>query len=475
VTTIPPTSLNTADSHLRDGQTPRSALLEQTQVLERYAEKKRRLMEEVAGTRGAIGLDKSTSNLFRDRRQIQKKRLNVKDFTQVLAVDASRGWVDVEGMTTYADLVDATLEHGMMPTVVPQLKSITIGGAVSGVGIESSSFKYGLVHETVEEMEILLGDGRTVHCTPTNEHRRLFFGFPNSYGTLGYALRLKVKCIPVQRYVRLTHYKYANPDEYFLDLGRWCEKDVSFVDGVVFSGDEMYLTIGEFTDDAPWVSDYTYMDIYYRSIREKQSDYLTTRDYIWRWDTDWFWCSKHFYAQNALMRRLAGKSRLNSTTYTRIMRWNSRWGVTRALNRLVGTHTESVIQDVDIPIEAAPEFLRFFLREIGIKPVWICPIGVFDASNRFSLYAMDPGKTHINFGFWDVVKSRQGLGEGHFNRLVERKVRELGGVKSLYSDVYFSEEEFWQCYDRPEYERLKTDYDPDGLLQDLYAKCVLKR
>lgn len=475
MTTNPPTSLDTADPRLRNDHTSPSRLTEQTHKLERYLEKKRRLVEETRSARGAIGLDKTTSNLFRDRRETQKKRLNVKDFTQVLAVDETEGWVDVEGMTTYADLVDATLEHGMMPTVVPQLKSITIGGAVSGVGIESSSFKYGLVHETVQEMEILLGDGHTVRCTPQNEHRRLFFGFPNSYGTLGYALRLKVQCVPVRRYVRLSHHRYANPDEYFRDLSRWCEKGVDFVDGAVFSGDEMYLSIGEFSDDAPWVSDYTYMDIYYRSIREKQTDYLTTKDYIWRWDTDWFWCSKHFYVQNSVIRRIAGKSRLNSTDYTRVMRWNSRWGVTRALNRLVGTRTESVIQDVDIPIEAAPEFLRFFLHEIGITPVWVCPIGVFDANNRFTLYTMDPGKTHINFGFWDVVKSKQRLGEGHFNRLVERKVRELGGVKSLYSDVYFSEEEFWQCYDRAEYERLKTDYDPDGLLQGLYAKCVLRR
>ena len=475
VTTLPPTPLEAAAHSLRNDPTAPPALARHTRRLERYLEKKKRLAEEAKTAGGNIGLNKNTSNLFRDRSNASKKRLNVKDFTQVLAVDATEGWVDVEGMTTYADLVDATLEHGMMPTVVPQLKSITIGGAVSGVGIESSSFKYGLVHETVQEMEILQADGRTLVCTPDNEHKRLFFGFPNSYGTLGYALRLKVKCIPVRPYVRLSHYRYTDPDTYFKDVDRWCNKEVDFVDGTVFSGDEMYLTIGEFCDDAPRVSDYTYLDIYYRSLREKQSDYLTTKDYIWRWDTDWFWCSKHFYVQNPLMRRIVGKSRLNSTTYTGMMRWNSKWGLTRALSRVVGTRTESVIQDVDIPIENAPEFLRFFQREIGIKPVWICPIRVFDATKRFSLYKMDAGTTHINFGFWDVVKTRERLGEGHFNRLVERKVIELGGIKSLYSDAYFSPEEFWRCYDRTEYEALKAQYDPGGLLQDLYAKCVLKR
>ena len=74
----------------------------------------------------------------------------------------SEGWADVEGMTTYEDFVDETLKHGLMPAVVPQLKTITIGGAVAGMGIEATSFHYGLVHETVLEMEILLASGETV-------------------------------------------------------------------------------------------------------------------------------------------------------------------------------------------------------------------------------------------------------------------------------------------------------------------------
>jgi hypothetical protein len=47
-------------------------------------------------------------------------------------------------------------------------------------------------------------------------------------------------------------------------------------------------------------------------------------------------------------------------------------------------------------------------------------------------------------------------------------------MKSLYSDSYFTEDEFWRNYNRPAYERLKRKYDPDGRLKDLYAKCVLR-
>ncbi len=116
---------------------------------------------------------------------------------------------------------------------------------------------------------------------------------------------------------------------------------------------------------------------------KKSRDYLTVADFIWRWDTDWFWCSKNLLAQNPLVRRLLGRQRLNSVTYQKIMRWNDKWGVTRALARLRGAHTETVIQDIDIPVEHAAEFLAFLLREVGILPIWICPIGGRPAAREF--------------------------------------------------------------------------------------------
>ena len=70
-------------------------------------------------------------------------------------------------MTTHEHLVEATLPHGLMPRVVPQLKTITLGGAVTGLGIEAASFRNGLPHESVLEMEVITGDGRIVVARPT--------------------------------------------------------------------------------------------------------------------------------------------------------------------------------------------------------------------------------------------------------------------------------------------------------------------
>jgi FAD/FMN-containing dehydrogenase len=427
-----------------------------------YEQRKQRLIRQLKQAKGSVGLQKSTSNLFR-RREASTKRINVRDFNHVLHIDAKGRVADVEGMTTFEEFADATLKFGLLPAVVPQLKTITIGGAATGLGIESSSFLYGLVHESVLEMEVLLGDGRVVVCSRT-KNKDLFYGFPNSYGTLGYALRLKVKLIPAKRYVKLNHKRFTDSVKYFAELARICkEKKFDYVDGTIFNEREMYITTGTFVDQAPFTSDYTYLRIFYKSIRKKSVDYLTAHDYIWRWDTDWFWCSKNVYAQNPVVRILATKKLLNSRTYQKLMRLSHR--ILPASKR-----TESVIQDVDIPIQNAPAFLKFFLKEIGITPVWVCP---FIATTNFDLYLLDPKKLYINFGFWDVVSTAHP--PGHYNKLVERKVQELGGKKSLYSTSYYDEKSFWSIYNKPRYDALKKKYDPKRRLKNLYEKVVLRK
>ena len=106
-----------------------------------FADKKKKLLSEFNSIQGEVAIGKQTSNLFRPR-NIKTKKINVRNFNKVLSIDTVSMIADVEGMITYEDLVNETLKYGFMPAVVPQLKSITIGGAVSGLGIEASSFKY---------------------------------------------------------------------------------------------------------------------------------------------------------------------------------------------------------------------------------------------------------------------------------------------------------------------------------------------
>lgn len=82
---------------------------------------------------------------------------------------------------------------------------------------------------------------------------------------------------------------------------------------------------------------------------------------------------------------------------------------------------------------------------------------------------------YVNFGFWDVLRTRAARPRGHFNRLIEEKAIALGGIKSLYSDSFFPEDEFQPLYGGKAHRILKGKYDPNGVLPDLYAKCVERR
>jgi FAD/FMN-containing dehydrogenase len=422
-----------------------------------------------------VRLAKRTSNLFRSR--ATEATLDVSDFQHVLSVDPDGRTADVEGMVTYERLVDATLPYGLMPLVVPQLKTITLGGAVAGLGIESSSFRNGLPHESVLAMQLLTGDAELLAVTPDNEHRDLFYGFPNSYGTLGYALRLTIELEPVKPYVHLRHIRHRDADEFFADMTRHCDGgEVDFVDGTVFGPDEMYLTLGTFTDEAPYTSDYTWLDIYYRSIPRRAHDFLTVRDYLWRWDTDWFWCSRAFGVQRRWVRALLGRRLLRSEVYWKLVDIERRFGPMAKLDRARGRPPqEAVVQDIEVPVGRAAEFLRFFHRKIPISPVWVCPLRQRDPSVSWPLYRFEAHTLYVNFGFWSTVPLAPGQADGTHNRLVERSVEQLGGRKSLYSTSHYDEDEFWRLYNGDAYWGLKKQYDPNGRLLDLYAKCVQRR
>ena len=446
-----------------------------------YSKKKKILLQDLKSAVKSgrpIALRKKTTNLFRARDQGEVARIDVTEFTNVISVDAKNKTAEVEGMATYETILEETLRYGLMPAVVPQLKTITLGGAVTGVGIESSSFRYGFPHETLLSMEILTGDGKIIEAKPTGAKKDLFFGFPNSYGSLGYAIKLKIRLVPVKKYVKLTHIRYTNSQKYFADLKQVCEnkswqdKQVDFVDGIIYKRGEYYMILGQMTDDAPYVSDYTYKNIYYKSILERTEDYLTISDYIWRWDTDWFWCSINMGAQNSLIRRIYGRDRLRSDRFMKIFNFEMRHGYKQKVDKLFGKKPiEFVIQDVELPIENCEDFIKYYFKTINILPVWVCPIKQLDITKDWSLYNLNPNKLYINFGFWSSVVAKLEDSTWH-NKSLENKVTELSGKKSLYSSAYYDKKVFWKLYNSKQYNKLKAKYDPSSSFKDLYDKTV---
>lgn len=446
-----------------------------------------RLVEAVKNRGGRqLRLGKKTSNLFRQRESHKGGRLEVDGLDKTISVTAD-GWAEVQGMATFEDFADACLVHGFVPPVVPELKTITIGGAATGIGIESSSFRRGFVHETVAEMDILCGDGVVRTCTPDGPHADLFHAFPNSYGTLGYALRLKVKLDKTCRNVKLAYDTFREPEPFLQAVEAACREGIDnpgtgpdYVEGVAFGPEHYVLSRGWRTDETGPASDIAGPVPYFKTLRTKTTDLLTARDHLWRWDADWFWCSRPLGFQKPLIRKLAGRKRLRSTTYWAIYQFVRRHKLVERFDRLqklLGRKPrleEPMVQDVEIPFGNCQAYLEFHWKNLDIRPMWICPVLPLPSRRPWTLYDM-PRELHLNFGFWSTVDTREDLAPDHFNRLLEREVVRLGGHKSLYSTVFFEEDEFWQIYDGPSYRGLKAEYDPQDALPDLYQKAVKSR
>lgn len=436
-------------------------------------------------TGAPVRLAKPTSNLFRIRAKSDFPGLDTSGLTGVITVDPSTQTADVAGMCTYENLVAATLPYGLSPLVVPQLKTITLGGAVTGLGIESASFRNGLPHESVLEMDILTGAG-TVVTTSRDQHDDLFRAFPNSYGTLGYAVRLRIELEPVKPFVAVKHLRFHSLGDLIAAMERIIETGgfdgirIDYLDGVVFSAHESYLCLGIQTATPGAVSDYTGQHIYYRSLQHAdgvKDDRLTIHDYLWRWDTDWFWCSRAFGAQHPMIRRLWPRRYRRSSFYWKLVGYDQKFNIADRIETRNGRPPlERVVQDVELPLERTEEFLSWFLATIPIEPIWLCPLRLRDESS-WPLYPLRSAQSYVNVGFWSSVPVGPTWPEeqGYTNRLIEKTVSNLGGHKSLYSNAFYGHEEFDELYGGESYKRVKKIYDPDSRLLDLYSKAVLGR
>jgi hypothetical protein len=90
----------------------------------------------------------------------------------------------------------------------------------------------------VLEMDILTGTGEVLTVTgdPQDPNRDLFFAFPNSYGSLGYALRLKIELEPTQPFVHISHLRFDSAEELTVAMKDLVAKSVKVLDPSFRSG-----------------------------------------------------------------------------------------------------------------------------------------------------------------------------------------------------------------------------------------------
>ncbi len=438
-----------------------------------YAHKRAELERTWRDGAGQLRLAKRTiSNLFRyEPRGQAARRISLGQFNEVIGVDAAARTMDVEGLTTYETAVNAALAQGFLPLVAPELKHITVGGATVGIGIESTCFRHGFVHDGLVEADVLLPDGRIVTATADNEYADLFRGLPNSYGTLGYILRARIRLQPAQPFVHLRIERFEEIGRYLDAMSAAAETGpYDFVEGLVFSSSDLRLMTGRFTRSVPQVDDILRRHIFYKLVRERQDIYLATHAYIFRYDPEWFWNIPEGRGYR-LFRRYAPQRFRNSAFYTRYVAFKAR--LRKRLHLGTDDGTEPLIQDWEVPWPQAPELLAFALEHVDLegRPWAAVPI---KTSRQPTLYPIAPDTLYFNLGCYCQVRRVPGAERFHHTRILDDKCFELGGIKMLYSSTFLGREEFDARFNGAAYERLKAKYDAAGRAPTLYDKVAFK-
>jgi FAD/FMN-containing dehydrogenase len=425
-----------------------------------HAEKVARIVKQLAAQTGAKPLSlrkKAVTHRVPKANDLTRgdDKIDISDLTEIILIDPVARICEAESGVTFVDLVAATLAHGLVPIVVPELKTITVGGAVSGCSLESMSFRYGGFHDTCLEYEVITARGEVLACTPDNKHGHVFEMIHGSFGTLGILSKLVFRLVPSKRFVALTNETYESFADYQAAITRRFEsQDVDFMDGIVHSPTRYVLCLGRFVDAAPYTSDYSWMKVYYESTATRATDYLATADYLFRYDRG--------------VTNVRPTSKLGRLVFGKWMT-STRWlQLANKLHWLLRSERPTVTLDVFVPFSRAGEFIEWFARELGFYRLWCVPYKRVKDYEWLvdSFWSQLPDALFLDLAIYGMRQRDK----RNVHRMIELKLRELGGVKTLISHNYYSQDEFWSIWNKPNYDRVKAITDPDHRFRDLYSK-----
>ncbi|KAI8626108.1 FAD binding domain protein [Xylariaceae sp. FL1651] len=413
------------------------------------------------------GSTNSTRAVHKDRDKI----VDTSQLNHVLSVDKARKTMLVEPNVSMDKLVEAAMDNGLIPLVVMEFPGITAGGGFSGSAGESSSGRHGLFDSTVNSIEIIIPSGEILWASK-EEKPNLFWGAASAFGTVGIVTLLEIQLQDAASYVQLTHYPANSFPEASKRLQeQLADESVEFVDGIVFSPSKIVICAGRLIDTLPAGSKpkrylrrqdpWFYLDVQRRAVNASSPvvDHVPLVDYLFRWDRGGFWVARYAYRYFLTPFNRLTRYALDRFMHARVMY--------HALHKS-GLSDTYIIQDVGVPFDAVEAFYDWLHETLHIYPLWLCPIRVrrYTPNAAHGLHAdfADPQSAEVmlNFGVWGPgPKDYEEL--VRLNRLIEHKVHELGGKKTLYAQAYYTKDEFWNTYNKPAYDAVRTTYHADHL------------
>ncbi|KAK9491783.1 hypothetical protein V1508DRAFT_193516 [Lipomyces doorenjongii] len=407
-----------------------------------------------------------STNSTREYQYLPDNVIDTSKLSNVLSVDSRRRMVLVEPNVPMDKLVEATLPFRLVPPVIMEFPGITAGGGFAGTSGESSSFRHGFFERTVNSIEIVLANGEIINASST-ENSDIFYGAASSFGTLGVTTLLEIQLIDAMSFVELTYYPVSSIQAAVQEIeAATADLSNDYLDGILFAKDRGVICVGRLKDTIergirvqrftrstdPWFY------LHAKKLIAKSNDPVTEAiplvDYLFRYDRGGFWVGAYAFRYFLTPFNRVTRWALDKYTHTRVMY--------HALHKS-GLANSYIVQDVAVPYEGAAEFVDYLDESFGHYPIWLCPLhrtgkSEFSPRGLTALKAETNAATMIlNFGVWGPGPSvRRTFVRA--NRNMEQKVHELHGQKCLYAHAYYTEDEFWDIYDRKEYDALRAKY-----------------
>jgi len=424
------------------------------------------------------GSTNSTRGSAKGSRIVDTSRLS-----RVLKIDVEKQTALVEPNVSMDRLVEATLKYGLVPPVVMEFPGITVGGGYAGTSGESSSFRYGYFDRTLNYVEMVLANGDVVTCSATDKPD-LFNGAAGAVGSLGVTTLVEIQLRRASKYVETTYHpvsSMAEAREKLEQLSSDPESPHDYIDGIIFSRNQGAVITGRLTDNPehsmriqrfsdasdPWF--YLHVKDAVTSRTGPTTEAIPLAEYLFRYDRGGFWVGasafEYFNVPNTAFTRWW----LDDFLHTRMMY--------TALHAS-GQSKRYVVQDLAVPYDTVEQFVDYTDKTFKIYPLWLCPLRASSSLPTIHPHhyktAADGSKVAkpmLNVGLWGYGPA-QHEEFVKLNRDLELKLRELGGMKWLYAHTYYSEDEFWQVYDRDWYDALRAKYQATSL-PSVYEKVKI--
>lgn len=428
-------------------------------------------VKELYQRREPFRINHGSTNSTRQSAFERKRTIDISHLKYVLNVDVESRTALVEPNVPMDRLAETTLKYGLIPPVVMEFPGITVGGGYAGTSGESSSFKYGFFDQTINYVEMILADGELVRASKT-EREDLFHGAAGACGSLGITTLVELQLIEAKKYVETTYHPVASMSAAVERIQHFikAEQYYDYVDGILYSKDQAAVITGRLTNERankkaiptfshakdPWF--YLHVRDTITSNHDSVTEYIPLDEYLFRYDRGGFWVGRSAF-------------QYFFTPFNRFTRWYlDKFFRTRMLYTALhaSRHTKPfIVQDLALPMSAATEFVEFTVKTLGIYPLWLCPLRqsaspTFHPHTSDTMIDKESQKPMLNIGLWGWGPSKHDAFM-RTSHALESKLRELGGMKWLYAQVYYSEKDFWDIYGREWYEDLRKKYNATSL------------